>query len=189
MKSDSSIKILYRVPVVIFAAGILFSCVNDLDTIQKVTFDEKAPDEVTSNLQLLYTDSGYAQVKIQATLAESYSKPEKITKLKDGLKVDFFSDDGKVVSSLTALYGEINHKSGLMFVRDSVVLQNFKKNQSLSTEELFYNQMDSTIYTDKNVIIRRDGKVGTGEGIRTTQSFSHYKVKKPKGEVAISDTD
>jgi len=189
MKSNSSIKVLYRIPAVIFAAGFLFSCVNDLDTIQKVTFDEKAPDEVTSNLELLYTDSGYAQVKIHATLAESYTEPEKITKLKDGLKVDFFSNEGKIVSSLTALYGEVNHRTGLMFVRDSVILQNFKKNQSLETEELFYNQSDSSIYTDKNVIVRRNGKVGTGDGIRTTQSFSYYKVKNPVGEAAISDSE
>lgn len=189
MKSHSSIKILCRIPAAIFVAGFLFSCVNDLDTIQKVTFDEKAPEEVTTNLNVLYTDSGFAQVRIRATLAESFSKPEHITKLKDGLQVDFFSDDGKVVSSLTALYGEVNHKTGLMFVRDSVILRNFEKKQSLETEELFYNQIDSSIYTDRNVILRRNGKVGTGSGIRTTQSFNYYKVTNPAGEAAFSDSE
>lgn len=189
MKSNSSIKIVSGIPAVIFAAGILFSCVNDMDTIDKVTFDEKAPEEVTSNLVVVYTDSGYAKVKIYAALAESFSKPEQVTKLKDGLRVDFFSDGGVVVSSLTALYGEINHKTGLMFVRDSVILKNYGKNQILETEELFYNQRDSSIYTDRNVILRRNGKVGTGTGIRTTQSFDYYKVTKPEGEAAFSESD
>ena len=188
MRLNSIIK-FYKVPVVIFTAGILFSCVNDTETIEKITFNDKTPDEVAVDVEMIYTDSGYAQVKITAALAETYSTPEKISKLKDGLKVDFFSDEGKIVSSLWALYGEVNHKTGLIFVRDSVVLRNFQRDQTLETEQLYYNQRDSTIYTDKNITIRRNGKVGTGSGIRTTQSFSRYSVKDPEGEIAISDSE
>jgi LPS export ABC transporter protein LptC len=188
MKFHSTIK-FYRIPAVIFAAGILFSCVNDMNTIEKVTFDDKSPDEVAVDLELIYTDSGYAQVKIYAALAETYTQPKKVTKLKDGLKVDFFSDQGQVLSTLTALYGEVDHTTGLIFVRDSVVLHNYGKNQFLETEELYYNQRDSSIYTDRNVIVRRNGKVGTGKGIRTTQSFSRYTVIEPVGEIAVSDSE
>ena len=188
MKSNSSIK-LFRIPAVIFAAGILFSCVNDLDTIEKVTFDDKAPGEVMSNAEVLISDSGYAQVRIHAVIAETFKLPERVTKIKDGVTVDFYSSEGKIVSKLTALYGVVNHQTGIMLVRDSVVLRNINKNQILETEELFYNQRDSSIYTDKNVIVRRNGKVGTGSGIRTTQSFSSYQVNNPVGEAAMSDSD
>jgi LPS export ABC transporter protein LptC len=164
-------------------AGILFSCVNDLDAIDKVTYDPKAPDEVTKNLDLIYNDSGYAQIRVHASLAKTYRRPEHITKLKDGLSVDFFSEEGEVVSTLTAIYGEVNATTGLMFVRDSVVLYNHKKDQHMETEELFYNQADSTIYTDKYVVVKKKGKgvTGRGHGIRTTQSFSKYKILKPVG--------
>lgn len=166
-------------------AGILFSCVNDLDTIQKVTYDPKAPDEVTSNLYVMYNDSGYAKVQLRAGLAETFNKPHRVTKLKDGLKVDFFSYEGEVVSTLTAINGEIDSKTGLMFVKDSVVLFNHEKSQYLETEELFYNRLDSTIYTDRNVIVRTTGKgvTGRGQGIRTTQSFSKYTILKPVGKL------
>ena len=188
MKSNSSIK-LYRIPAVIFIAGILFSCVNDMDTIQKVTFDDKAPNEVMTDAEVLISDSEYAQIRIHAVFAETFKVPEKVTKIKDGVTVDFYSAEGKITSKLTALYGEVNHQTGLILVRDSVVLQNLKKNQVLETEELYYNQRDSSIYTDRNVIIRRNGKVGTGSGIRTTQSFSSYRVNNPVGEAAMSDSD
>lgn len=160
-----------------------------MDTIERVTYDAKAPDEVTANLELLYTDSGYAQVRIRAALAETYTRPEKITKLKDGLEVEFYSVDGAVVSTLSALYGEVNFKTGLIFVKDSVVLHNIGRNQTMETEELFYNQRDSSIYTDRNVILRRNGKIGRGDGIRTTQSFNYYKVINPVGEAAFSEAD
>ncbi|MDC3252976.1 LPS export ABC transporter periplasmic protein LptC [Crocinitomicaceae bacterium] len=188
MNSRSVLKYI-GLPAVLVMAGFLFSCVNDLEKIQQVTYDSKAPEEVTSNLELIYTDSGYAQVRIQAAIAETYNTPEKIAKLKDGLEIEFYARNGSIVSTLSALYGEINYQTGIMFVRDSVILRNIERNQSLETEELHYNQKDSTIYTDHNVILRRNGKVGRGNGIRTTQSFNYYKVINPVGEAAFSEVN
>ncbi len=171
-----------------FMAGILFSCVNDLDTIQKVTYDPKAPDETSTNLEVLYTDSGYARVKIFAKLAETYSQPERITKFKDGVEVDFFSDKGEVISVLTALYGEVNFKTGLITVRDSVILKNLQKKQALETEELFYNQNNDTISTQKYVICKRDGEgvIGRGHGLKTTRFFNYFEILEPEGKVDLS---
>jgi lipopolysaccharide export system protein LptC len=189
MKFRLSFSLITKIPVAILVTGILFSCVNDLDAIQKVTHDPNAPEEVTRNLNVHYTDSGYARVQIFATLAETYSKPSRITKLKDGIRVNFFGEDGKVVSKLTALYGEIDYETGKIVVRDSVILRNLEKKQFLETEELFWNQKDSTIYSNKNVIVKTDGDKGVtghGKGIRANQSFSWYKITKPVGEVKLS---
>ncbi|MDG1333930.1 MAG: LPS export ABC transporter periplasmic protein LptC [Crocinitomicaceae bacterium] len=187
MKNSSTIY-KYWIPVMILA-GILFSCVNDLDTIQKVTYDPKAPNETSTNLEVLYTDSGYARVKIFAKLAETYSSPEKVTKFKDGVEVDFFSEEGDIVSKLTALYGEVNFKSGLITVRDSVVLRNLKKKQYMETEELFYNQVNDTISTEKYVICKKDGKgvIGRGHGLKTTRFFNYFEILAPEGKMDFSE--
>lgn len=183
-------KIIQLIPALFFGAGLFFSsCENDIDTIQKVTFDPKAPDEVTKDLNVLYNDSGYPQIKIHATIAETYNFPEHITKLKKGLSVDFFSEDGKMVSTLTAINGEINFNSGMVVVRDSVILHNYAKKQSLQTEELFWNQNDSTIYTTKYVLVKTEGKgiTGRGKGLRTTQTFDHYTILEPVGKIDLSE--
>ena len=162
----------------IFLAG----CVNDLETIQRVTYDPKAPEEVTKDLRVFYNDSGYARIEILAKLAETYSKPEMVTKLKDGLRVNFCSSDGKIVSSLTALYGEVNFNTGKLFVRDSVQLYNFAKKQRMLTEVLYWNQRDSTIYTHSSVVVRSPGGILYGDGIETKQDFSEYVFLKPRGK-------
>ena len=179
MQNRLPIKILFALSII--SIGILSSCVNDLESIKKVTYDPKSPDEVTKNLHVFYTDSGYARVEIFAKLAETFSKPEAITKLKDGIKVNFFNGSGEVVSTLTALYGEVNYSKGIMFVRDSVQLYNHLKKQRLDTEVLYWNQKDSAIYTLSNVVVRSPKGILFGDGIRTKQDFSEYEFLKPYG--------
>ena len=56
----------------------LFSCENDLSTIEKVTFNPKSPDETIYDFKMVYSDSGYARVELKATYAETINTPEKI---------------------------------------------------------------------------------------------------------------
>lgn len=164
---------------------LVSSCVNDLDSIRKVTFKQSDPDERTSDLMVFYTDSGYAKVQVYAKLAETYSTPVPVIKLKDGVKINFYSDHGEIISVLTALYGEIHQDKGTMFVRDSVQLFNYDKKQRLETEELHWSQKDSSIYSDKAVIVRTPEALFFGQGIKTRQDFSTYEFLKPKGKIDL----
>lgn len=174
------------IPIVISIFILLcISCENDLDTIKKITFDAKSPDETTKNLKMIYSDSGYAKVEIYAALAETYRTKESITKIKDSLRVNFFSDRGEVVSTLSARYGEINYSRGTILVRDSVRLYNYAKKQTLETEALFWNQKDSSIYSLSQVIIKSPKGIVLGDGIRTNQSFTKYVLLKPSGRIEL----
>lgn len=173
--------------MILLLSGLLFSCVNDLDSIRKITFKATDPDERTTNLEVFYTDSGYARIQVFAKLAETYSKPEPVIKLKDGVKINFFSENGQIISVLTALYGEIHQEKGTMFVRDSVQLYNYEKKKRLETEELHWNQMDSVIYTDKAVVIRTPEATLFGQGIRTKQDFSSSDFFQPRGQINVKN--
>lgn len=171
------------VPVSILLMGILFSCTNDMETIQRVTYDPNAPDEVMQNLDVYYTDSAQAQVRVQATIAETYNDSTKVTKFKDGLQVDFYERNNEITTTLTALYGEMDSESGDIFVRDSVRLFNHQEEQLLETEELFFNQADSSVYTNKNVVVTSPTEVAYGKGLKTTRLFEKYEIKEPHGKV------
>ncbi len=156
-----------------------------METIKKITFNAKSPDEITKNLKMIYSDSGYARVEIFAALAETYRTKESVTKVKDSLRVNFFSESGEVISTLSARYGEINYNKGTILVRDSVRLYNYSKKQTLETEALFWNQKDSSIYSLSQVIIKSPKGIILGDGIRTNQSFSKYVLLKPSGRVEL----
>ena len=167
---------------------VIFSCENDLEAIQKITFDTNTPDETTKDLHIMISDSGYAKVEIIATLAETFRNKTHITKVKDSLRVNFFNDKGKVISTLFALYGEINFTNGTIIVKDSVRLYNFKNKQMLETEALYWNQRDSTIYSLSQIIVRSPKGIVIGkDGIKTTQEFNKYELLKPEGKIQIEE--
>ena len=174
---------------IFFSIVLLNSCVNDLETIERVTSKSDAPDDVTENLKILHTDSGYAKFELYATIAETYTQPKAITKLKDGLKINFFNDKGEIVSSLTAIYGEIDSEKGTFYAKDSVELYNYEQKQRLETEELTWNQKDSSIVTDKQVIVYNKKGIMYGDGLRSKQDFSTYEFISPKGTIDIKNKE
>src|SRR5690554_2192706 len=85
---------------------LLFSCANDLEKIQKVTVKNTDPNERVQNLELLFTDSGYAKIRVFTLLAETHYEPVNVTKLKDSLCVFFYDSKGEIETILTGKYGE-----------------------------------------------------------------------------------
>lgn len=169
-----------------FACLIVFSsCVNDIDTIKQITFKSTDPEQKTEELYVLQTEGGFPQFKLYAPLAEAYSKPEQVTKFKEGIKVEFFDDNGNQESVLTGLYGEINETKGTMRVLDSVELYNPARKQTLYTEALYWDQKDSLIFTDKMVMIKSPTELIYGKGIRAKQDFSYYEFLEPQGRISI----
>jgi LPS export ABC transporter protein LptC len=164
----------------LFCISVLFSCKNDLHKIKKITYDPNSPDEVSQRLRIYYADSGYAKLNIFALHAETYSK-QQLTKLKDSIQVDFFDDNGTITSTLTAKYGEVNHESGKMFVKDSVKLVNHADNRTMYTSILYWNQSDSTIYTDQNVRLVSPKGTAFGTSLKAKQDFTNYKITDPRG--------
>ncbi|WP_341903015.1 MULTISPECIES: LPS export ABC transporter periplasmic protein LptC [Fluviicola] len=166
-------------------ALVVCSCVNDLDTIKQITFKSTDPEQKTEELYVLQTEGGFPQFKLYAPLAEAYSKPEQVTKFKEGIKVEFFDDGGNQESVLTGLYGEINETKGTMRVLDSVQLYNPARKQTLYTEALYWDQKDSLIFTDKMVMIKSPTELIYGKGIRAKQDFSFYEFLEPQGRISI----
>jgi len=179
----------WMILAVLFTTGILFSCENSMDEIQRVDIGSNAPDEISKDLRLVYSDSAMAKIELFAATAEKLNGKQEITKLKDSLRVNFFNKKGKKVSTLFALYGEINDIQNIVYVKDSVRFYNFEKKQLLETEALFWNRTDSTIYTEGQVIVKSPDGTALGTGFRTKQDFSKYTILKPEGQILVKDSE
>lgn len=163
----------------------LASCINNMDDIQRISLKKNTPDEAIIDFRLIYNESGSAKVEVLSAYSESFRQPEYITYLRDSLRVNFFSEDGTVKSSLTAKFGKINHTKDMIEIRDSIRFYNYGKKQLMKTELLYWNRKDSTISTDKPVIVIAPNGYFYGKGVRAKQDFSSYEILKPEGHLII----
>ncbi len=168
---------------------MLFSCENDLETIQQVTATDKTPNEVVKGMHTLYSDSGVVVYEIIATRMEKYGEPQNKTIFKDGFQVNFFKGKDSIISKLTADYAEIRDKENIIIARNNVIFTNFEKKQTLNTEELFWDKAAKRVRTDKQfTIVGEDTKV-LGYGLDTDQNFSDYNAHEVTVTRVIKDKD
>ena len=102
------------------------------------------------------------------------------------LHVDFYNDTLKTESQLDALYGKYLMNQEKVFLRDSVVVKNLVKGDTLRCRELWWDQHTERFYTDKPVRIYTPDKILYGTGMEADQNFRWYTITKLTGIVLSS---
>ncbi len=134
------------------------------------------PDQEVDDFALTETDEGRPQWKLYAQHAATYSARNLTTA--NGIRVDFFGDDGKRSSTLTSREGEINNRTRDMTARGNVVLETTEGTR-LTTEVLRYlNQRQKIVVPDDQLVrVQRAGDVLTGYGFESDPDLSHYEFR------------
>lgn len=158
--------------------GMLFSCENDLGTIKEVTTTPDTPDEIVNDMHTLYSDSGVVVYEMIATRMEKFGEPKNIRIFKYGFQVNFFKEKDSIVSKLTAEYAEIREKDNVIIARNNVIFTNYEKNQTLKTEELFWDQTAKRVRTEKYFEVIGEKTTVSGYGLDTDETFTNYNMHK-----------
>ncbi len=158
-------------------AGMFFSCENDLANVKVVTATNETPDRIITDLHSYYSDSGIVRYEIIATLMEDYSTKEQKQIFKNGFKVNYYSDSTQLVSSLSAEYAEFKPMENVIIAKNNVIFTNFVKQQTLKTEELFWDQRIRKIRTTKHFFVESPNTTAQGIGLTADETFSTYSMK------------
>ena len=178
---------IFKSILTIALVGMLFSCENDLETIQTVTATDDTPNEIVNDMHMLYSDSGVVSYEIIATRMEKFDKPKELTIFKNGFTVNFFKSKDSIVSKLTADYAEIRDREKLILARNNVIFTNFEKKQTLKTEELYWDQKANRVRTDKQFYIIGEETEVWGYGLDTDENFTDYNAHKVRVETIINN--
>ena len=157
---------------------MLFSCENDLETINTITATDKTPTEVVTTFHTLYSDSGIVSHEIIAARMEKYNVPSEKTIFKNGFEVNFFGERDSITSKLTADYAEITDGGNMIIARNNVIFTNYKENQTLETEELFWDKTVKRIKTEKRFTVIGEKSTVMGYGLDTDETFTDYNMHK-----------
>jgi LPS export ABC transporter protein LptC len=108
------------------------------------------------------------------------------------LHVDFFKDSINVSekpvieSKLDALYGKYLQNQSKVYLRDSVVVKNILKGDTLHAKYLWWDQNTEKFTTDDSVRINEPDKTLFGTGMEADQNFRYYKIRKLTGIILTS---
>jgi LPS export ABC transporter protein LptC len=177
--------------LLIMGAAFLFSCKNDIETINALNSELKLPDQSGFNIEISYTDSGRLQGKIQAPELNKFSRVEEpYTEFPKGLKVIFYDSLERPKSSIQANYAIFYEKKQLWEARSQVIAENPSEGKKLETEQMFWDQKAERIYSEKFTRLTNADGVFYGEGgFESRQDLSKWKLKGYSGEVNVKNEE
>ncbi len=158
----------------------LFSCKNDMQSIKALEeVADTLPEMSARNIEILYSEKGHVEVKLQSPYLRAYGGNEPYTEFPEGFTVLFYDSAMNVKSRISANYGISYDKKKLMEARSNVVAENLERNEKLMTEQLFWDQNKEIIYTDKFVRITRGEELINGDGLRSDQDMENVTITNP----------
>ena len=176
---------LTGIPACLF---LLSSCENNMKDLPNYRQKHISVDE---GRQVIAYYSVSAKVK--ARLTAPYMRRNEVDspylEFPQSLHVDFFKDSTEIIeSTLDARYGKRFEIDERVLLKDSVVLKNILKGDTLYCQELWWDQKKEKFYTDKPVRIHKaGGTVLYGTGLEAPQDFSGYTIFQITGPFAFPE--
>jgi LPS export ABC transporter protein LptC len=173
-----------RLITVLLATLVLSSCNNDLDEAKLVTARANVNIEKGKDVVIQYSDHGKTKIKATAKTLTRFNVEKPYLEFTDGIKINFYSADGQVGTTMTAEYASAVENSNQMTARKNVEVIN-AKGEKLNTEELLWDEQKKMIYSNAFVKITTNDEIIYGNGMQANEDFTDYVIKKITGKVKV----
>ncbi len=175
-----------------FIAAILYGCIflqsceNDETKVKNLTVKRTGIEEAREVL-VNYTIAGKTKAILRSPLMLNVHEAVPYVEFPKTLHVDFYNDSGKIESKMFARYGKYNQNQSVVFLRDSVIVTNIEKGDTLYCKELNWdrNRTGTEFYTDKPVRIRTKTEVIDGMGMESSQDFKNWHILQSVGTISV----
>jgi len=174
---------------VVVVLALLSSCENkikDLPSNARST-RQQVPEE-GQQIESYLSEAGKVKGKLTSPYMLRYQKADTpYSEFPRTLHVDFYNDSLKIESQMDAKYGKYLQNQNKVFLRDSVVVKNILKGDTLHCKYLWWDQNTQKFTTDDSVQIYTRDKILFGTGMEADQNFRWYTIKHLTGSVLTSE--
>ena len=181
---------IIRSIALLLCMAMLFSCNNDMRNLQQLSIQKKFPQGEAFDFKLVYTDSTKVVAVVTSKLNKDFTNQRMpYSEFPEGVKVEFY-DQARHKNIVEANYGIIYPSSDMVELRDNVVLTTYD-GKKLKTSQLFWDQKEDWIFTDREFSFTDEtkGTVTNGIGMDFDKKFSTVKAHKATGILAIEDNE
>ncbi|TVT41242.1 LPS export ABC transporter periplasmic protein LptC [Hymenobacter setariae] len=142
----------------------------------------------TTNVETLVSDSARLQLRLTAPLEQQFENGDVV--YPKSVKAVFYDKLGKsVASTLEANYAKVEKSTQLYTMRGKVRMVSVPEQQTVTSEEVFYDKLKHRIYTDTAMFVRVQSptQVLLGYGLVANEDLSRYTVKRPTGIFTLEE--
>jgi len=179
------------IPLCLFGLSMSFSCENDIKKVKELSNAEQLPVIHATDVETIYSDSAIVRLKITGPELKEFEETEEreaFIEFPKGMKAVFYNKSGRIESSLEAEYAVFWKKIKQFEARTNVVVKNFTEKQELYTEQLFWDQEEEKIWSDKFVkIITEKGPTYGEEGFESDHNFTRFRILKSRGQMEVEE--
>lgn len=151
------------------------SCFSDAEKLADME-EYTGPRYESSNVHIVVSDSSVVKMEMSGARQLTFLNGD--LEFPEGIKITFYDVLGGKTSELTAQRGYYDTETKLYRVEGDVIVNNLQKQETLSTEELFWDREKKTIYTDKFVTVKTLDDLLFAEGMDSDQNFENYTFRK-----------
>lgn len=162
---------------------------DDAAGIDQIITEEQAQYEEAIDVSMIYSDSAIIRVNVSGPRLLRYiDRANQRQEFPDGIKVLFYSPNGRAQSTLTAKHATRLDKNNEITIRDSVIWKS-NDGKRLETEELIWNEREEKVYSNRFVKIVKPDEVIYGYGFEANQEFTEWTINAVEGEFLRSMID
>ena len=140
-----------------------------------------------TDIDVIFSDSGFLQARVTAPAVNRFEGEVVWLEFPMGFRAEMYDSAQRHETTITADYGKRMESTKIMEAKGNVVVRNEFKNEQLNTDALIWNEMRHTISTDVPVKITTPGKVLYGTGLESNETFTNYRILRPRGEMKVEE--
>ena len=155
------------------------ACTTTEDHEVPTSKTEELPDQESWNSKIILSEEGIVRCIIHAGHLQQFEAGE-IAKIDEGMKVDFFDEEGAHTSQLTAREGEVHQKTKDLEATGDVVIIS-EDGVRLRTDHIRWDNARQKILAPGEVTLSTDQGTETGVGLEADAGFSHWTMREVTG--------
>ena len=183
------LKIFIEINIIANMVMVLFSCENSLDKVKEFIDTDTINGVLAYDVVFTRSDSGFVQGKLIAPVMHRMEGDSAILEFPKGFVAYTYNKYNEPISKIRGDYGIRYEKEEIIFIKDSVVMENMNTEETMFTETLYWYQKTKKIHTRNFVKIVSPDKIITGDSLSANEDFTQRVIHGMRAVLEVEDEE
>lgn len=174
--------------VALFLICSIVGCGNDIEKV-KMFEPQELPAGIIRQARIQQSENGRLQMLMWAPVIEQYDRPRSETVYPQGIFARFYDGYNKPTATLKARYAISYDGRDEMMVKDSVVIIDLQRGDTVYLHNLTWNRMEHRVYSDQPVRSKNGDRVTYGDSFESDDEFRSPKIVHQRGTLEWTEEE